>query len=145
MNMKTRMKILQSLGAVAVMCFVWLFCGPALASQEQNTQESNGFSAAQKLEGRWVRQSGGYVLVLQDIMPDGSLKAFYLNPRNINVHVASWKFEDERLFLYVEMRDVNYPGSNYTLMYRAATDVLWGSYYQAVQKQNMDVSFVRSK
>jgi hypothetical protein len=145
MNMKTRMKILQSLGAVAVMCFVWLFCGPALASQEQNTQESNGFSAAQKLEGRWVRLSGGYVLVLQDIKSDGSLKAFYLNPRNINVHVASWKFEDERLFLYVEMRDVNYPGSNYTLMYRAATDVLWGSYYQAVQKQNMDVSFVRSK
>ena len=145
MNMKTRMKILQSLGAVAVMYFVWVFYNPALASQEQNTQESNGFSAAQKLEGRWVRQSGGYVLVLQDIMPDGSLKAFYLNPRNINVHVASWKFEDERLFLYVEMRDVNYPGSNYTLMYRAATDVLWGSYYQAVQKQTMDVYFVRSK
>jgi hypothetical protein len=145
MNMKTRMKILQSLGAVAVMCFVWLFCGPALASQEQNIPENSGFSAAQKLEGRWVRQSGGYVLVLQDIMPDGSLKAYYLNPRNINVHVANWKFEDERLFLYVEMRDVNYPGSNYTLMYRAATDVLWGSYYQAVQKQNMDVSFVRSK
>jgi hypothetical protein len=145
MNMKIRMKILQLLGAVAVMCFVWLFCGPALASQEQNTQENSGFSAAQKLEGRWVRQSGGYVLVLQDIKSDGSLKAFYLNPRNINVHVASWKFEDERLFLYVEMRDVNYPGSNYTLMYRAATDVLWGSYYQAVQKQNMDVSFVRSK
>ena len=136
---------MQLLGAVAVMYFVWVFYNPALASQEQNTQESNGFSAAQKLEGRWVRQSGGYVLVLQDIMPDGSLKAFYLNPRNINVHVASWKFEDERLFLYVEMRDVNYPGSNYTLMYRAATDVLWGSYYQAVQKQNMDVSFVRSK
>jgi hypothetical protein len=68
-----------------------------------------------------------------------------LNPRNINVHIASWKFEDERLFLYVEMRDVNYPGSNYTLMYRAATDVLWGSYYQAVQKQTMDVSFVRSR
>ena len=82
---------------------------------------------------------------LFDIRPDGSLKAFYLNPRNINVHIASWKFEDERLFLYVEMRDVNYPGSNYTLMYRAATDVLWGSYYQAVQKQTMDVSFVRSR
>ena len=145
MNMKTRMKILQSLGAVAVMYFVWVFYNPALASQEQNTQESNGFSAAQKLEGRWVRQSGGYVLVLQDIMPDGSLKAFYLNPRNINVHVASWKFEDERLFLYVEMRDVNYPGSNYTLMYRAEMDVLWGSYYQAVQKQTLDVYFVRSR
>ena len=61
------------------------------------------------------------------------------------MHVANWKFKDERLFFYVELRDVNYPGSNYTLMYRAANDVLWGSYYQAVQKLTMDVSFVRSK
>jgi hypothetical protein len=137
------MKILRAvIAALAVVCFVWL--GFAVASQEQDTQESKGFSAAQKLEGRWVRQAGGYVLVLQDVKSDGSLKAYYLNPRNINVHVANWKFEDERLFLYVEMRDVNYPGSNYTLMYRAATDVLWGSYFQAVQKQTMDVSFVRS-
>jgi hypothetical protein len=137
------MKILRAvIAALAAVCFVWL--GFAVASQEQDTQESEGFSAAQKLEGRWVRQAGGYVLVLQDVKSDGSLKAYYLNPRNINVHVANWKFEDERLFLYVEMRDVNYPGSNYTLMYRAATDVLWGSYFQAVQKQTMDVSFVRS-
>ncbi|MHC5018478.1 MAG: hypothetical protein ACYTFP_07970 [Planctomycetota bacterium] len=129
------MKILRSVIATfAVVVLVWLFNGPALASQEPGIQESRGFSAAQKLEGRWVRQAGGYVLVLQDIRPDGSLKAYYLNPRNINVHIASWKFEDERLFLYVEMRDVNYPGSNYT-----------GSYYQAVQKQTMDVSFVRSR
>jgi hypothetical protein len=141
MNRKNRVKILQSLATIAVFSFMWLFYSPALAGQEQGIQENSGFSAAQKLEGRWVRQAGGYVLVLQDIRPDGS----YLNPRNINVHIASWKFEDERLFLYVEMRDVNYPGSNYTLMYRAATDVLWGSYYQAVQKQTMDVSFVRSR
>ena len=144
MSRKNRIKFLRSaIAAVAVICLVWM--GPARASQEQNAQESSGFSAAQKLEGRWVRQEGGYVLVLQDIMPDGSLNAFYLNPRNINVHVANWKFEDERLFLYVEMRDVNYPGSNYTLMYRAEMDVLWGSYYQAVQKQTMDVYFVRSR
>ena len=140
------MKILRSvIAAFTVVCLVWLSYGPALAGQEQDMQESNGFSAAKQLEGRWVRQEGGYVLVLQDIRPDGSLKAFYLNPRQINVHVANWKFEDERLFLYVELRDVNYPGSNYTLMYRAANDVLWGSYYQAVQKQTMDVYFVRTK
>ena len=140
------MKILRSfITASVVVHFFWLFSGPALASQEQDTQKSSGFEAAKKLEGQWVREQGGYVLVLQDIMPDGSLKAFYLNPRNINVHVASWKFEDERLFLYVELRDVNYPGSNYSLMYRAANDVLWGSYYQAVQKQTLDVYFVRSR
>ena len=145
MSRKNRMKILQSLAAVTAVCFVWLFYSPVLASQEQNMQESSGFSAAKQLEGQWVREEGGYVLVLQDIKLDGTLKAFYLNPRNINVQVANWKFEDERLFLYVELRDVNYPGSNYTLMYRAAKDVLWGSYYQAVQKQTMDVYFVRTK
>ena len=140
------MQILRSvIAAFAVIYFVWLLYDPVLASQEQKTQESSGFSAAKKLEGRWVRAEGGYVLVLQDIMPDGSLKAFYLNPRNINVHVANWKFEDERLFFYVELRDINYPGSNYTLMYRAAKDVLWGSYYQSVQKQTMDVYFVRTQ
>ncbi len=140
------MKILRSvIAACAVVFFVWLFYGTALAGQEEGEQESKGFSAAKQLEGRWVREDGGYMLVLQDFKADGSLKAFYFNPRQINVHEANWKFEDERLILYVELRDVNYPGSNYTLMYRAAKDVLWGSYYQAVQKQNLDVIFVRGK
>jgi hypothetical protein len=140
------MKILRSvIAACAVVLSVWLFYGTALAGQEKGEQGSRGFSAAKQLEGRWVREEGGYVLVLQDIKPDGSMRAFYLNPRSINVHVADWKFEDDRLFLYVEMRDVNYPGSNYTLMYRAANDTLWGSYYQAVQKQTLKVHFVRGK
>jgi hypothetical protein len=108
-------------------------------------QENIGFNTAKQLEGEWVRENGGYTLILQDIKADGSMKAFYLNPRSINVHEATWKFEDDRLILYVELRDVNYPGSNYSLMYRAANDVLWGSYFQAVQKQTMDVKFVRSR
>ena len=146
MKKKNRMKILRSvIAACAVVLFVWLFYGPALANQEQDMQENRGFNAAKQLEGRWVRENGGYVLVLQDIKPDGSMKAFYLNPRQINVHEASWKFEDERIILYVELRDVNYPGSNYSLMYRVANDVLWGNYYQAVQKQTLKVNFVRGK
>ena len=140
------MKILRSVvAACAVILFVWLFYGTALADQKQGTEESKGFSAAKQLEGRWLREDGGYMLDLQDIRPDGSLKAFYFNPRQINVHEANWKFEDERLIFYVELRDVNYPGSNYTLMYRASQDLLWGSYFQAVQKQTMDVKFVRMK
>ena len=140
------MKTLRSVIPIcAVVLFLWLFYGNVLASQEQDEQESKGYTAAKQLEGRWVREDGGYMLVLQDFKPDGSLKAFYFNPRQINVHEANWKFEDERLILYVELRDVNYPGSNYSLMYRAAKDILWGSYYQAVQKQTMDVFFVRGK
>jgi hypothetical protein len=140
------MKISRSVFTVfCAVLFVWSFYSLALAVQEQGTLESSGYSLAKELEGRWIRENGGYVLVLQGIKPDGSMKAFYLNPRSINVHEASWKFEDKRVILYVELRDVNYPGSNYSLMYRAANDVLWGSYFQAVQKQTMKVRFVRSK
>lgn len=139
------MKISRPVISAYVVLFVWLFHGAAFAYQEQPVQESLGFTAAKKLEDRWVRENGGYVLILQDIKADGSMKAFYLNPRSINVHEATWKFEDDRVILYVELRDVNYPGSNYSLMYRAANDVLWGSYFQAVQKQTMDVKFVRSR
>jgi hypothetical protein len=141
---KKRMKTLRSVfTASTVVLFVWLLSETALASQEQFELKSRGFSVAKQLEGRWVREDGGYSLVLADIKSDGSLKAFYFNPRQINVHEANWKFEDERLHLYVELRDVNYPGSNYTLIYRASKDVLWGSYYLAVQKKTMYVSFVR--
>jgi hypothetical protein len=137
---------MKDLRSVIAACVVVLFVyGIALAGQDQNEQENSGFTAAKLLEGRWLREDGGYILDLQDIRPDGSLKAFYFNPRQINVHEANWKFEDERLLLYVELRDVNYPGSNYTLMFRASQDLLWGSYFQAVQKQTMDVKFVRMK
>ena len=140
------MKIFRPVIALfTVVLFVWLLYIPALAGQEQDIKKSSGFTAAKQLEGRWVREAGGYVLILQDIRADGTIKAFYLNPRSINVKEANWKFEDDRIFLYVELRDVNYPGSNYTLMYRASNDSLWGSYYQAVQKQTMDVRFVRSR
>ena len=140
------MRILRSvIAAYAVVLFMWLLYGLAFANQEQPMQESRGFSAAKQLEGRWVREDGGYMLVLRDIKSDGSMKASYFNPRRINVHEANWKFENERLILYVELRDVNYPGSNYSLMYRAANDVLWGSYYQAVQKMTLKVHFVRGK
>ena len=137
---------MKDLRSVIAACVVVLSVyGIALAGQDQNEQENSGFTAAKQLEGRWLREDGGYILDLQDIRPDGSLKAFYFNPRQINVHEANWKFEDERLLLYVELRDVNYPGSNYTLMFRASQDLLWGSYFQAVQKQTMDVKFVRMK
>ena len=139
------MKIVRSILTVFVVLVAWSFYEPVLAGQEQATQESSGFTAAKELEGRWIREEGGYVLILQDIKADGSMKAFYLNPRSINVHEATWKIEDNRIFLYVELRDVNYPGSNYTLMYRIANDTLWGSYFQAVQKQTLKVQFLRGK
>jgi len=102
-------------------------------------------SDSSRLAGRWQRTDGGYVLDFSDIGPDGRVKAAYFNPRPIHVSRAEWKEQDGRLGLFVELRDVNYPGSTYTLTYDAAADRLTGIYFQAVQRQEFDVAFVRMK
>jgi hypothetical protein len=100
---------------------------------------------AQRLVGRWVRPDGGYVLDVRDTVKDGSLKAAYFNPRPINVAKAEWHQKDGTLTVFVELRDVNYPGSTYTLQYDPASDRLQGTYYQAVEKQTFVVEFMRRK
>ncbi len=41
-----------------------------------------------KIEGRWRRPDGGYVLDIRKIRPDGAIDAAYLNPRPVNVGKA---------------------------------------------------------
>jgi hypothetical protein len=55
----------------------------------------------QRLEGRWVRPDGGYILELSQIKKDGSLKALYFNPRPINVFTAKWSRKDGKINLFV--------------------------------------------
>ena len=98
-----------------------------------------------KLLGKWQRPDGGYVLELSSAAPDGQLKAAYFNPRSINVARAQWKLQDGLLQVFVELRDVNYPGSTYTLGYDPATDRLTGIYFQAALKQQFEVEFVRKQ
>ena len=97
----------------------------------------------QLLEGRWVRPDGGYILELKNIKKDGSVAAAYYNPRPIKVFRAELSRKDGGINLFVELRDVNYPGSTYTLQYDAATDRLRGAYFQAVERQTFHVEFVR--
>ena len=99
----------------------------------------------QRLEGRWVRPDGGYVLELRNVKNDGSLTAAYYNPRPIRVFRAEASRKDGTLSVFVELRDVNYPGSTYTLQYDPATDRLKGKYFQAVEKQTFNIEFVRAK
>ena len=47
--------------------------------------------------------------------------------------------------MFVELRDVNYPGSTYTLQYDAASDRLMGTYFQAVAKQTFRIEFARGR
>jgi hypothetical protein len=99
----------------------------------------------QRLTGRWVRPDGGYILELKEIAKDGSLKAAYFNPRPINVAKAELSRKDGKLMIFIELRDVNYPGSKYNLQYDPNTDRLIGTYFQAVQGETYDVEFVRAK
>lgn len=99
----------------------------------------------QRLEGKWVRPDGGYLLELRNIKKDGSVSVTYFNPRPIRVFRAEAGRKDGRITLFVELRDVNYPGSTYTLHYDPASDRLRGTYFQAVQRQTFDIEFVRSR
>ncbi len=76
---------------------------------------------------------------------DGTLNAQYFNPNPINVGKANWEESHGNLTITVELRDVNYPGSTYTLSYLPDRDVLAGDYFQAVQGATFYVEFVREK
>jgi hypothetical protein len=102
-------------------------------------------SDPQRLIGRWVRPDGGYVLEVREVGKDGTMKASYFNPRPINVAKAVLRAKDGTLTVFVELRDVNYPGSTYTLQYDPTSDRLKGSYFQAVEKQTFSIEFLRGK
>ena len=99
----------------------------------------------EKLKGRWLRPDGGYILEIRSVTAEGKMEAVYLNPRPIHVAKAEASRESETVKVFVELRDVNYPGSTYTLTYHPATDHLAGNYFQAVQRENFAVEFVRQK
>ncbi|MEE4112699.1 MAG: hypothetical protein V2I40_07780 [Desulfobacteraceae bacterium] len=97
------------------------------------------------LIGRWQRTDGGYVIEIRRVAIDGTMEAGYYNPRPINVSMAKASTFKDHLKVEVELRDTGYPGSTYTLLYDPDKDALLGFYYQAVQRQNFDVIFVRMK
>lgn len=96
-----------------------------------------------KLIGRWVRPDGGYVIDIRNVDADGKLQAAYFNPRPIHVSQARITKAQKKLQVFVELRDVGYPGATYTLTYNAQHDVLAGLYFQPTVDQTFDVVFVR--
>lgn len=111
----------------------------------QGAQKEKGPPDVRRLEGRWLRPDGGYILEVRAIKKDNSVEAAYFNPRPINVHEAHYQIKEGKITLFVELRDVNYPGSKYHLEYDPRSDTLAGFYFQAVQRQTFDVEFVRVK
>jgi hypothetical protein len=98
-----------------------------------------------KLEGRWQRADGGYVLAIKNITESGAMEAAYFNPKAIHVARAEASRDGDVTNIFIELRDVYYPGSAYMLSYDTASDRLTGIYYQAVANQQFEVAFERMK
>ena len=96
-----------------------------------------------KLMGRWQRPDGGYFLIITSVDSNGKMDATYLNPRPIHVAKAEAMREGTTNKVFVELQDVNYPGSTYKLTYDPASDQLYGIYFQAALNQQFDVVFAR--
>ena len=107
-------------------------------AQSQSTKEAH-----KELIGRWVRPDGGYTLLIKAVNDNGSIDAEYFNPNPINVSKAQVSNESDKVNILVELRDIGYPGSYYTLVYDPDSDRLAGVYHHLVLKQNFDVYFVR--
>jgi hypothetical protein len=99
----------------------------------------------QQLKGKWLRLDGGYVIDVRTVEDGGTMDVAYFNPRPIKVSRAEASQEGATIKVFLELRDINYPGSTYTLTYDSASDQLKGVYYQAALQQRFEVVFVRMK
>lgn len=110
------------------------------------TSAGTGSKAAfDSLKGHWLRPDGGYVIDIRDVDASGKLAAGYFNPRPINVSQAEASREGDTTKVFIELRDVNYPGATYNLTYDPERDQLRGVYYQPAVRQSFDVFFIRIK
>jgi hypothetical protein len=122
---------------------------PTLPTEQSGT---NAVAAAaesrpvfQKLVGKWVRPDGGYIIDIKVADNAGKLEVGYFNPNPIHVARAEASGQGSMIKVFIELRDVNYPGSTYTLAYDPASDELKGIYFQAVEQQQFEVFFQRMK
>jgi len=104
---------------------------------------SSGGPELQRLKGRWQRLDGGYMVEIRSVADSGAMEAAYYNPRPIHVARAEASRKGATTTVLIELRDVNYPGSTYTLTYDPVSDQLRGIYYQAVERQRFPVALVR--
>jgi hypothetical protein len=143
--------VLLTIGVFAAMAF---FISPSEHTGAQSTappaaQESvakpDSNKGFESLKGRWQRPDGGYVLDIKNVDANGKLAAGYFNPRPINVSRAEAALDETTIKVFIELRDINYPGATYNLTYDPESDQLRGVYFQPALQQSFDVFFVRMK
>jgi hypothetical protein len=153
---RSRLSPLFFLGSaivVLVMLISWRSQSPPISSVTRSVNEANSANPAtagnktefQKLKGRWRRPDGGYIMAINSINEGGAIDVAYFNPYPIHVGNAVASHDGSLTKVFLELRDVNYPGSTYSLSYDPSTDQLKGIYYQAVERQNFQVLFERMK
>ena len=130
---------------VPVVAFAILATGAFFLLNGRTSAGTGTKAAFDSLKGRWLRPDGGYVIDIRDVDARGKLAAGYFNPRPINVSQAEASQEGDTTKVFIELRDVNYPGATYNLTYNPKRDQLRGVYYQPAVRQNFDVVFIRMK
>ena len=136
---KNKIILISSLAILAIIILVFFITknGGDTVSSNRKASDKN------LLVGDWIRTDGSYLIKINNVNKDGTLEAQYFNPKPINVESAIWEESYSNLKITIVLRDVNYPGSKYTLNYLPDRDILAGDYYQAAQGLNFYVEFVR--
>ena len=138
---KKKLIIFSSLLAVVLIVIIIY-----LINNSEDTIRSSGKAVDKNLlAGDWVRTDASYLIKIIKVNQDRTLEAQYFNPNPINVGKANWEENYGSLKIIIELRDVNYPGSTYTLSYLPDRDILAGDYYQAVEGITFYVEFTRNK
>ena len=95
------------------------------------------------LMGNWSRTDGDYTISIRGVDSDGKMQAGYFNPNPINVAKATVSAQNNVIKLYIELRDIGYPGSKYDLVYKPSEGILEGTYFQAQAQELYNVVFSR--
>ena len=133
--------LVSVIAAVSIIILIFLIT----KNDDEKRSSNQDIADINLLVGDWVRTDASYLIKIKSINDDGILEAQYFNPKPINVESSGWEENYGNLKMTIVLRDVNYPGSKYTLNYLPERDILAGDYYQAVQGLNFYVEFTRNK
>jgi len=135
-------KLLHTLQSILILSLVGILL---ISCKDSSEKDSKPIIKTDNsvLIGDWVRTDASYLVKIIKVNQDRTLEAQYFNPNPINVGKANWEESYGNLKIIIELRDVNYPGSTYTLNYLPDKDILAGDYYQAIEGITFYVEFTR--
>jgi hypothetical protein len=133
------------ISSAAIIILIILLILLVVKNNDDSVQSDRKATDKNLLVADWLRTDASYLIKINKVYEDGNLEPQYFNPKPINVVSAIWLESYGNLKIIVELQDVNYPGSRYTLSYLPDRDILAGDYYQAVQGLTFYVEFTRNK